>query len=296
MILGTGSTRKAVKMTFTMVNSPTSYNVILGWPDLNRLRAIVSTTHLCMKYLVDNLVSVIRVDQGVARKCYDESTCVSEGRPRRHITSDEQPQVHFLELDPRFDREDARLQPDEDLKEIQKPSGKWRMYTDYTNLNKTCLKDPYPLPSIDALVDRASSCRLLSFMDAYLSYNHIRMHPNDESKMAFITDEGNFCYKVIPFGLKDVGATYQRLMDRIFKDHIGNQLEVYVDDMVVKSGMEVGHVENLVAIFRVLRRYQLRLKTEKFLGFMLTRRGIEANSEKCNAVIDMRSPRSVKEV
>ncbi|RDY03009.1 hypothetical protein CR513_13459, partial [Mucuna pruriens] len=158
---------------------------------------------------------------------------------------------------------------------VKKPSDKWRMCIDYMDLNRACLKDPYPLPSIDALVDRASSCGILSFMDAYSSYYQIRMHSNDESKTTFIMDKGKFCYKVLSFGLMNVGATYQRLMDQIFKDHIGNQLEVYVDDMVVMSRMEVG-----------------MLKTWR----QFSRRGIEANPEKCNAVIDMRSPKSVKEV
>ncbi|RDX96719.1 hypothetical protein CR513_20590, partial [Mucuna pruriens] len=103
MILGTRSTRKVVKMTFIVVNSPTSYNVILGRSALNRLQ-----------YPVGNLVGAIRVDQRVARKCYDESTRISGGQLGRHTTLDEQPQVHFLELDPRFDRGDARPQPNED--------------------------------------------------------------------------------------------------------------------------------------------------------------------------------------
>ncbi|RDX67526.1 hypothetical protein CR513_53581, partial [Mucuna pruriens] len=91
---------------------------------------------------------------------------------------------------------------------VKKPSGKWRMCTDYTNLNKTCLKDSYPLPSIDALIDEASGYDLLSSMDAYLGYNQIRMHPCDESKIAFIMDEDNFCHRVMPFDLKNARATY----------------------------------------------------------------------------------------
>ncbi|RDX87980.1 hypothetical protein CR513_30480, partial [Mucuna pruriens] len=184
----------------------------------------------------------------------------------------------------------AKLLQERFIREVKYPS--WLsnvvMVKKPSDLNRACPKDPYPLPSIDTLVDGASGCRLLSFMDAYSSYNQIRVHPSDESKTTFIMDNGNFCYKVMSFGLKNVGATYQRLIDQIFKDHIGGG----------------GHAENLTSIFRVLRRYQLRLnpkkcsfgvKIEKFLGFMLTRRGIKVNLEKCNAVIDMRSPRSVKE-
>ncbi|RDX91658.1 hypothetical protein CR513_26331, partial [Mucuna pruriens] len=91
---------------------------------------------------------------------------------------------------------------------VKKASGRWRMCTDYTDLNRACPKDPYPLPSIDRLVDGVSGFALLSFMDAYSGYNQIRMHPQDVEKIAFITEEGAFYYKVMPFGLKNAGATY----------------------------------------------------------------------------------------
>ncbi|RDX93637.1 hypothetical protein CR513_24077, partial [Mucuna pruriens] len=96
---------------------------------------------------------------------------------------------------------------------VKKANGKWRMCTDYTDLNKACPKEPYPLPSIDRLVDEASSFALLSFMDAYSRYNQIKMHPQDETKTAFITDAWAYYYKVMPFRLKNAGPTYQHLMD-----------------------------------------------------------------------------------
>ena len=99
---------------------------------------------------------------------------------------------------------------------VRKQNGKWRMCVDFTDLNKACPKDSYPLPSIDSLVDNASGYATLSFMDAYSGYNQILMHPSDQNKTAFITDFGNYCYKVMPFGLKNAGATYQRLMDKVF--------------------------------------------------------------------------------
>ncbi|RDX81360.1 Retrovirus-related Pol polyprotein from transposon 17.6, partial [Mucuna pruriens] len=188
---------------------------------------------------------------------------------------------------------------------VRKANAKWRMCTDYTDLNKVCPKDPYPLPNIDRLVDSVSGYEFLSFMDAYSGYNQIKMHPDDEEKTAFITDGGAFYYKVMPFGLKKTGATYQRLMDKIFKDVIGRDIEVYVDDMVAKSKGGESHCEALGRVFEVLRRHQLRLNPEKcsfgvqagrFLGFMLTKRGIEANPDKCRVVISMRSPQNVKEV
>ncbi|RDX65529.1 hypothetical protein CR513_55807, partial [Mucuna pruriens] len=188
---------------------------------------------------------------------------------------------------------------------VKKPSGKWRMCTDYTDLNKACPKDPYPLSSIDRLVDSIARFALLSFMDAYSGYNQIRMHPQDEEKMAFITNDGAFCYRVMPFGLKNAGATYQCLMDKIFQGILGADVEVYVNDMVVESQGVAEHCEVLGRVFHILRKHQLILNPDKcsfgvragkFLGFMLIERGIEANPEKCRAVVDVRSPQSVKEV
>nr|KYP55078.1 Retrovirus-related Pol polyprotein from transposon 297 family [Cajanus cajan] len=188
---------------------------------------------------------------------------------------------------------------------VKKSNGKWRMCTDYTNLNKACPKDAYPLPNIDRLVDGAFGHKFLSFLDAYSGYNQIRMHLQDEEKIAFITETANYCYRVMPFGLKNAGATYQRLMNKIFSDHIGRSMEVYVDDMVVKSGDVSAHAQDLTEVFQALRHHQMRLNLEKcvfgvsggkFLGFMLSNRGIEANPDKCQAILDMKSPGNLKEV
>jgi len=104
---------------------------------------------------------------------------------------------------------------------VKKANGKWRMCVDFTDLNKACPKDSYSLPSIDALVDNASGCRLLNFLYAFSGYNQICTHPYHESKTAFMMKLSSYCYKVMPFGLKNTSATYQRLMDRILAPTIG---------------------------------------------------------------------------
>ena len=109
------------------------------------------------------------------------------------------------------------------------------MCVDFTDLNKAYPKDSFPLPRIDQLVDATSGHALLSFMDAYSGYNQIRMNAQDEPKIAFITDREIYCYQVIPFGLKNAGATYQRLVNQMFTDQLGKTMEVYVDDMLTKS-------------------------------------------------------------
>jgi len=188
---------------------------------------------------------------------------------------------------------------------VKKANGKWRMCVDYTDLNKACPHDAYPLPNIDRLVDGATGNKVLSFLDAYSGYNQIPMAASDMHKTAFITDDANYFYRVMPFGLKNAGATYQRLMDKVFSHLMGHYVEVYIDDMVVKSPSHHQHAEDLSAVFSALRQYNLRLNPDKcvfgvdrgkFLGFMLTQRGIMANPEKCKAIIEMRSPTTIKEV
>ena len=118
---------------------------------------------------------------------------------------------------------------------VKKANGKWRMCVDFMDLNRACPKDSYPLPRIDTLVDSTTRHELLSFMDAFSGYNQIKMNEEDQERTSFVTSQGLFCYKVMPFGLKNTGATYQRLMNKMFTDQIGRNVQVYVDDMLVKS-------------------------------------------------------------
>jgi len=131
------------------------------------------------------------------------------------------------------------------------------MCTDYTYLNKACPKDAYPLPSIDRLVDGAAGHKILSFLDVFLGYNQIPMYEPDVDKTTFIMKTANYCYRVMSFGLKNTGATYQRLMDRVFEKQIGRNMEVYVDDMFVKSEMFEQHLDDLAKIFAQLRLYDM---------------------------------------
>ena len=117
---------------------------------------------------------------------------------------------------------------------VKKANGKWRMCVDFTDLNKVCPEDSFPLPRIDQLVDSTTGHKLLTFMDAFSEYNQIRMAEEDQEKTAFITSQGLYCYKVMPFGLKNVGATYQRLVNKMFSQQIGRNMEVYVDDMLLR--------------------------------------------------------------
>ena len=91
---------------------------------------------------------------------------------------------------------------------VKKANGKWRMCVNFMDLNKACPKYSYPLPRINNLVDSTARNQLLSFMDTFSGYNQIKMEEVDQEKTSFVTSQGLFCYKVMPFGLKNAGATY----------------------------------------------------------------------------------------
>ena len=128
----------------------------------------------------------------------------------------------------------------------------------------------------------------MSFLDAFQGYHQIPLALNNQEKTAFVTPIGNYHYKVMPFGLKNAESTYQRMMTRMFEPQLGKNIEVYVDDMVVKSKVVSEHMGDLGAIFDILREYKLCLNSSKcsfgvgsskFLGYMVTHRGIEVSPD-----------------
>ena len=124
---------------------------------------------------------------------------------------------------------------------------------DFRNLNKACPKDEFPLPNMDLLIDSAAGHTMFSFMDGFSGYNQIRMSPKDAMKTAFRTPIGNFYYTLMPFWLKNAGATYQRAMTAIFHDMIHCELKDYVDVVVVKTKTKEGHFETLRRVFEWCR-------------------------------------------
>ena len=162
---------------------------------------------------------------------------------------------------------------------VKKANGKWRMCVDFTDLNKACSNDSFPLPRIDQLVDSTAGHKLLTCMDTFLGYNQIRIAEENQEKTSFITSQGLYYYKVMPFGLKNVGATYQRLVKKMFSKQIGRNMEVYVDDMLVKSREKLAHLDDLKETFTTLKQYRMKLNpakcifgvvSGKFLGFMVS--------------------------
>ncbi|XP_073059756.1 uncharacterized protein [Primulina eburnea] len=335
LTLGSHDLKRTVMTSFTMVDSPSSYNIILGRPAMNELRAVESTYHQKIIFPVGARVGEVRGDQPSSRKCYVEAVRADQSRSKKEgkrakigetggrrvekgeihfVVEEEQEAVeigpgqqirvardlsmttrvslikclktnihvfawsqqeltgispfiseHHLNILPGshpIKQKKRHFGPEKDkviseqvnellkaghIREIQFPTwlsnvvlvpkstGKWRMCVDFRDLNNACPKDHYPLPRIDQLVDSTSDYELLSFMDAYQGYHQIPLAKNDQDKASFVTSGGTFCYIVMPFGLKNAGATYQRLMDKVFEKQLGRNVEVYVDDILGKT-------------------------------------------------------------
>ena len=162
---------------------------------------------------------------------------------------------------------------------VPKKDEKVRMCVDFRDLNKVSPKDDFLLPHIDVLIDNTAGHALLSFMDGFSGYNQIQMALEDLEKTSFITPWGTYCYKVMPFGLKNASATYQRAATTLLHDLIHKEVEVYIDDMIVKSKDHEGHILALRKFFERIRFYKLWLNpkkctfgvtSRKLLGFMVS--------------------------
>ena len=176
---------------------------------------------------------------------------------------------------------------------------------DFTDLNKACPKDLFFMPRIDQLVDAMVGHPRMSFLDAFQGYHQIPLALDDQEKTTFVTPIENYHYKVMPFGLKNARLTYQRMMTKMFEPQLGRSIEVYIDDMVVKSKVLSEHVGDLTNIFEILRGRKLRLNASKcsfgvglgkFLCYMVTHRGIEVNPDQIKAINNLQTPRNPKEV
>ena len=137
------------------------------------------------------------------------------------------------------------------------------MCIDFRDLNKACPKDDFSLPHIDVIIDSATSNVMYSFMDGFSGYNQIMMAVMDKIKTAFITEWGTYCYKVMLFGLKNKRATYQRATTTLFHDMMHKEVEVYVDDMMVKSETREGHFDALNKFLARLEKIQPKTQSEE---------------------------------
>ena len=164
---------------------------------------------------------------------------------------------------------------------------------------------PVPHAQKDQLVDATVGYPRMNFLDAFQGYHQIPLALSDQEKTSFVTPIGNYHYKVMPFGLKNAGSTYKRMITKIFEPQLGKTIEVYIDDMVVKSKVVSEHMGDLEVIFDILRKHKMRLNASKcsfgvglgkFLGYMVTHRGIEVSPNQIKAIHNLQPPRNPKEV
>jgi hypothetical protein len=178
---------------------------------------------------------------------------------------------------------------------------------DFRNLNRATPKDEYPMPIVETLINVAAGNKILSFMDGNTDYNQILMAPEDIHKTAFRVPGamGLFEYVVMTFGLKNAGATYQRAMNYIYHDLIGKLVEIYINDVVVKSTSTGGHLGDLRQVFEWTRRFRLKINPKKctfgvstgqFLGLLVHERGIEIDLKSQEAVRTMVPPTMKREL
>ncbi|KAL0325191.1 UNVERIFIED_CONTAM: Transposon Tf2-12 polyprotein [Sesamum radiatum] len=223
----------------------------------------------------------------------------------RHIKQSQR--VLHLDLIPRIETEVNKLTNARFIREVKYPmwissivfvkkkNGQIRICVDFRDLNKVCPKDDFPLPIIELMVDATTGHEALSFMDGLSGYNQIRISLNDEECMVFRTLKGIYCYKVLLFGLKNAGASYQRAMQNIFDDMVHKKVEYYVDDLVARTKKIEEHLADLQIVFDCLRKYNLKINLVKcvfgvtfgkFLSLIVRHRGIKVDPAKLDAPKD----------
>jgi hypothetical protein len=170
-------------------------------------------------------------------------------------------------------------------------------------LTKACPKDEFPLPRIDSLVDATTSSELMSLLDCYSGYHQIWMKKEDEPKTSFITPSGTYCYLRMPEGLKNAGGSFTRMIAKVLHSRIGRNVLTYVDDIIMKSTKQENHIADLQETFANFRQTGLKLNPEKcvfrvkkvkFLGCLVSMKGIKANPSKIEAILRMEPPSTKK--
>nr|GEV69040.1 reverse transcriptase domain-containing protein [Tanacetum cinerariifolium] len=263
-------------MNFMIVRLLSHYNGIIERPKIREFQAVPST--LMLKFPVEGGIVTIRSTILIPTECTSvitSSVVSNEERTR--------PDNFKVALHQDFPDQELAIEgtlSDKGRTELcsilkkklnifsWKPSdmigvSRWQMCVDFTDLNKACPKDCYPLPKIDWKVESLCGYPFKCFLDAYKGYRQIQLAELDEEKTAFHTGQGVYCYTKMPFGLKIASATYLRLMDKAFKSQIGQNIEVYVNDLVVKSYTEAEMLRDIGETFRTLRKIKMKLNPKR---------------------------------
>jgi hypothetical protein len=187
----------------------------------------------------------------------------------------------------------------------RKKTGEIKLCIDFRNLNKASLKDNYPLPKMDHLLQRVVESSQIPLLDGFSGYNQVLVHPDDQGKTAFTTPWGTFMYVNMPFGLMNAGATFQRAMDIAFVEESSKFIVIYLDDVTVFSQSDDEHLRYLRRVFEKCRRFGISLNPKKclfgleegkLLGHIISKEGIKIDPSKIEAILKLEHPRNLKEL
>ncbi|GKC59830.1 reverse transcriptase domain-containing protein [Tanacetum coccineum] len=303
-------------MDFMVVRSTSPFNGIIGRPGLRKIKAVPSTMHGMIKFPVMGGTLTLKSSKIIPVECAMISGPEDQSPPVNKV-KEERIKVAINPEHPEQTIAEHKLNVRKGCQPVrQKKRGQaaernvvindeLESVFDFKDLNKACPKDGYPLPEIDWKVESLCGFPFKCFLDAYKGYHQIQMAEEDEEKTAFITNQGIFCYTKMPFGLRNAGATYQRLVDKTFHGQIGRNLEVYVDDLVIKSRTEDEVVRDIEETFKTLRKINMKLNPKKctfgveegmFLGYQVNTKGIKICPDKVDAVLSLQSPKCLKDV
>ncbi|XP_071928300.1 uncharacterized protein [Coffea arabica] len=330
---------RTIPINFVVVKQQSPYNVFLGRPALNALRAIPLSLHLSVKFPSPGGIAEVHGDPEVARACYltvlrgHEKVIAQTTSLEPYIPGEEARQLgtqdEIEEFPLREDRPDQILRIGASLPSEEK-EGLKALLIEYSQVFAWMVEDMPKIPTDLAVhhlnvdprfkpvkqkkssfaperndVIKKEVGKLLESKIILQGYHQIEMAEKDREKTSFITEEGTYCYRKMSFGLQNAVATYQRLVNKLFQSQIDRSMEVYVDDMIVKSRTDRQFVPDLREILNILWESRMRLnpkkctfgvRSGKFLGFLVSRDGIRANPDKLQAIMDMAPPRNVKEV
>ncbi|XP_024033590.1 uncharacterized protein LOC112095713 [Citrus clementina] len=283
---------RTIMLDFVVVEERSPYQMILGRHFMRVSQCVVSTHYLALKYRVNGVVGVVKGNQRMAMSCY-----ATAAKETLQVTS----------LDNRGDSKKGRQEPVEKLEEIVSHEDMPGIDRGIACHKLAIKKGARPVRQKMRYFNQERYEAINAEVKKLLKAGFIRevKYPEWISNVVLVKKANGKWRMVMSFGLKNTRATYQRLVNKVFKPLIGHTIEVYVDDMITKSKELKDHVKHLEETFELLRRYEMKLNPEKcafgvssdkFLGFMVSHRRIEANPEKIRAITEMRSPRTVKEV
>ncbi|GJT97951.1 reverse transcriptase domain-containing protein [Tanacetum coccineum] len=307
-------------MNVVIVRSSSPYNGIIGRPRVRKIKAVPSTAHRMLKFPITGGILTLKSSKIILIEC-----AAISGPERQPSAAHQAIEERIKNIVWTYGKDALRSGKKEEVKQwtgtkpkevhyhswlsnpvmVKKYDGSWRMCVDFKDLNKACPKDGYLLPEIDWKLESLYGFPFKCFLDAYKGYHQIKMAKEDEEKTAFITSQGIFCYSKMPFGLRNVRATYQRLVDKAFYKQIGRNLEVYMDDLVIKSHTEDEIIRDIEETFKTLRDINMKLNLKKctfgveegmFLGYKVNTKIIKVCPNKVDDVLSLLSPKCLKDV